>query len=87
MIELKELSALSPVAQWKKAQNCKYEGLGKSGFNFNYRLLPPAYTVRVFVCLSVQALTFECLDIETSFLVWWDILTISRLSSGNKVIG
>ena len=23
------------------------------------------------VCLSVPAIAFECLDIETSFLVWW----------------
>ena len=39
------------------------------------------------VCLSVQAIAFECHDIETSFLVSWDILTISRLSSSTKVIG
>ena len=32
----------------------------------------------VCVCLSVRAITFECLDIETSFLVWWYILIISR---------
>ena len=30
------------------------------------------------VCLSIQAITFECLNIETSYLVWWDILTISK---------
>ena len=39
------------------------------------------------VCLSVQAITFECLDIETSILEWWDILTISRLNLSTKVIG
>ena len=32
------------------------------------------------VCLSVQAITFECLDIENSLLVCRDILTISRSS-------
>ena len=31
--------------------------------------------VRVSVCLSVRAITFEPVDIETSFLVWWYILT------------
>ena len=38
------------------------------------------------VCLSIQAITFECLDIETLFLVWY-ILTISRSSLSTKVIG
>ena len=37
--------------------------------------------------MSVQATTFECLDIETSFLVWCDILAISRSSLNTKVIG
>ena len=39
------------------------------------------------VCESVWAITFECLDIETSFLVWWYILTISRSSVSIKTIG
>ena len=39
------------------------------------------------VCVSVQAITFACLDIETSFLVWWDILIISRSGLSTKVIG
>ena len=39
------------------------------------------------VCLSVQAITFEPLDIETSFLVCRYILTISQLSLSIKVIG
>ena len=39
------------------------------------------------VCLSVWAITFEAVDIETSFLVWWYILTISRSSLSIKVIG
>ena len=40
------------------------------------------------VCvLSVQAITFEPLDIETSFLICWYILTISRSSLSIKVIG
>ena len=40
------------------------------------------------VCLSVsvRAITFEPVDIETSFLVWWYILTISRSSLSIKVI-
>ena len=39
------------------------------------------------LCLPVWAITFECLDIEIPFLVWWDILTISRssLSQGHLV--
>ena len=48
------------------------------------RVCPGEY---VSVCLHVQGITFECLDIETSFLVWWDILTISRSSLSIKVIG
>ena len=39
------------------------------------------------VCVSVWAITFECLDIETSFLVWRYILTISRSSLSIKIIG
>ena len=53
--------------------------------NSGKRLLPPAYAVevRVFIvsmrmfvcvcvlmCVSVQAITFELVNIETSFLVW-----------------
>ena len=41
----------------------------------------------VSVCLSVRAITFEPVDIETSFLVWCYILTISRSSLSIKVIG
>ena len=41
----------------------------------------------VSVCVSVWAITFEPVDIETSFLVWWYILTISRSSLSVKVIG
>ena len=41
-----------------------------------------SYCLRV--CVSV---TFECLNIETSFLVWWYILTISRSGFSTKVIG
>ena len=41
----------------------------------------------VCVCLSVQAITFEPVDIETSFLVWCYILTISRSSLSIKVMG
>ena len=43
--------------------------------------------VCVSVCLSVRAITFEAVDKETSFLVWWYILTISRSSLSIKVIG
>ena len=38
-------------------------------------------------CLSVQTITFELLDIETSFLVCRYTLTISRQSLSIKVIG
>ena len=41
----------------------------------------------VSVCLSVWAITFEQIDIETSFLVWCYILTISRSNFSIKVIG
>ena len=37
--------------------------------------------------LTVWAITFECFDIETSFLVWRFILKISRSSLSIKVIG
>ena len=39
------------------------------------------------VCPSVQAMTFESLHIETSFLVCRYIFTISRLHLSIKVIG
>ena len=39
------------------------------------------------VFLSVQAITFEPLNIETSFLVCRYIMTISRSSLNIKVIG
>ena len=41
----------------------------------------------VYLCLSVQVITFEPLDIETSFLVCRYILTIPRSSLSIKVIG
>ena len=44
-------------------------------------------SVCVSVFLSVQAITFEPLNIETSFLVCRYILTISRSSLSIKVIG
>ena len=54
----------------------------------SYIVLPPAYAVEVMfcsVCLSVQAVTLEVSNIETSFLVWWYIMTISGSSlSGSK---
>ena len=43
--------------------------------------------VCVSVFLPVQAITFETLDIETSFLVCQYILTITRSSLSIKVIG
>ena len=59
--------------------------------------LPPAYAGRkcfqscLCVCLSVflsvQVITLEPLDIETSFLVCRYMLTISRSSLSIKVIG
>ena len=44
-------------------------------------------SVYVSVFLSVQAITFEALDIETLFLVCRYILTISRSGLSIKVIG
>ena len=59
----------------------------------NQSYIPPAnVVVNVFrhvclsVCLSVQAITFKSLHIETSFLVCSDICTISRSSLSIKVI-
>ena len=43
--------------------------------------------VSVCVCLSVQAITFELLHTQTSFLVYGYIFTMSRSSSSIKVIG
>ena len=39
-----------------------------------------SYVIIMSVCMSVWTITFECLDLETSYLVWWDILTIFRSS-------
>ena len=39
------------------------------------------------VSVSVWAITFESVGTETLFLVWWYILTISRLTLSIKVIG
>ena len=44
-------------------------------------------SVCLFVFLPVHAITFEPLDIETSFLVCRYILTISRSSLSFRVIG
>ena len=38
------------------------------------------------LCLSILAITFEYLDIETSILVWWYILTISRSRLSIRII-
>ena len=43
-------------------------------------------SVYLCVCLSVRAITFECLDIESSCLVSWHILTIFRSSLSTEVI-
>ena len=62
---------------------------------YTYAYLPPAYAAEVMfssclcfcvcVCvLSVRAIPFEAVGIETSFLVWWYILTISKSSLGIK---
>ena len=46
------------------------------------------HTACVFACVSVRAITFQCLDIETSILVWENILTISRsLGEGQCHLG
>ena len=44
-------------------------------------------SVRLSVFLSVQAITIEPLDIETSSLVWLYILIISRSNLSINVIG
>ena len=56
---------------------------------FGHVCLAVCLSVCLSVCLcpSVQTITFEPLDIETSFLVCRYILTISRSSSNIKVIG
>ena len=41
----------------------------------------------VCVCLSVRTITFEQVNIETSFLVWSYILTMCRSGLSIKVIG
>ena len=62
---------------------------------------PPAYAEQIMfsycacecvsecvcVCLHGPAITFEVTNIETSFLVWWYTLTISRLIVNIKVTG
>ena len=54
---------------------------------------PTAYVVEAMfsscLCVSVSVLSITCewVDIETSFLVWYYILTICRSSLSIKVIG
>ena len=59
------------------------------GVCWAHPLDPPMvmFSLCVCVCLSVRAITFEQVDIETSFLVWCYILTISRSSLSIKVMG
>ena len=57
------------------------------GNAFGHVCLCVCVSVCVSVFLSVQAITFESLDIETSFLVCRYILTISRSSLSIKVMG
>ena len=47
------------------------------------------YILSVCICvsLSVQAVTFECLDLVTSLLAWWYIMPLSRSGLNIKVIG
>ena len=54
------------------------------GFNYFYRICG---NVMFSYCVSVQAFTFECLNMETSFLEWWYNLTVSRSSLSTKDIG
>ena len=44
-------------------------------------------SVGLSVCVPAWAIIFEPFGIETSFLVWWYILTISRSNLSIKVIG
>ena len=66
-----------------------YNGTSTSGiYNYRPRMRKGnVFILSVSVCVfvSVQAITFECLDIETSFLVQWYILTISRSSLSIRV--
>ena len=50
-------------------------------------MFPYCLSVCLSVYMSIRAITFECLDIETSFLVWWYIWTISRSHLSTKVNG
>ena len=72
-------------------------------WSLELQYLPPAYAIEVIfssclcvcvcvcvwlsLCVSVRAITFEQIDIETSFLVWCYILTISRSNLSIKFIG
>ena len=54
---------------------------------FSHVCLCVCLSVCLSVCVSVQAITFELLHIETFFLVWRYIFTISRSHLSIKVIG
>ena len=66
--------------------HCYHPRMGL-GNVFSHVCLSVCVSVCVSVFLSVQVITFEPLDIETSFLVCRYILTISRSSLSIKVIG
>ena len=66
---------------------CYYHPRMSVGNVFSHVCLSVCLSVCLFVFLSVQAITFEPLNIETSFSVCRYILTISRSSLSMKVIG
>ena len=66
---------------------CNYHPRMWVGNVFGHVCVCVCVCVCVSVFLSVQAITFELLDIENSFLVCRYILTISRSSLSIKVIG
>ena len=65
-----------------------YRGIFTSRASGRGNVFVVSVSVCVSVCVSVSvwAITFEQIDIETSFLVWCYILTISRSSLSIKVI-
>ena len=64
-----------------------YDPRMRIGNVFSHVCLSVYLSVCLSVFLSVQAITFELLHIETSFLVYRYIFTISRSSLSIKVIG
>ena len=81
----------TPLSRYPPETATAADGMHPTGMHSCYRQNMQVDTVFghvcLFVCLYVQAITFEPLDIEISFLVCRYILTISRSSLSIKVIG